>query len=335
MTSSDVSSSSDSALGSRVLSHWDEVEPIRRERGHIAASWRALTGERSVTVGVQRIEVDPGKWATPLHLENSEEEIFYVLAGSGVSLQWDGETTEAFAVGPGDCLVHLASEYAHTLLGGPEGIDVLAFGERHYPMGSAFLPRAGVSWGLGAWARTGDPEDHPWKREAEAGPPEVPELSARPSRIVNVDVVEPMISAKTSVRASWRDLGEAAGSLRTGLRLAAIEPGGLMAPPHCHSAEEEIFVVLDGAGELELWPSVRHGGERETYPLTTGSTIARPAGTHRAHSLRAGSEGMTVLAYGTREPNDISYYPRSGKVNLRGIGVIGRLDQLDYWEGED
>ena len=139
------------------LSHWDEIEPVRRERGHIAASWRALTGERSVTVGVQRIEIEPGRWSTPLHLENSEEEIFYVLSGTGVSLQWDGETTEAFAVGAGDCLVHLASEYAHTLLAGADGLDVLAFGERHYPMGSAFLPRAGVSWGLGAWTRVGGP----------------------------------------------------------------------------------------------------------------------------------------------------------------------------------
>ena len=335
MTSDGVTTDTDSVSSSRVIAHWDEVEPIRRERGHIAASWRGLTGDRSVTVGVQRIQIDPGRWATPLHMENSEEEIFYVLSGSGVSLQWDGETTEAFAVGEGDCLAHLASEHGHTLLGGPDGLDVLAFGERHYAMGSARLPRAGVSWGLGAWARTGDPEDHPWKREAEAGPPDVPELSPRPSRIVNVEATEPMVWAKTTVRSSWRDLGVAAGSLRTGLRLVTIEPGALMAPPHCHSAEEEIFVVLDGEGELELWPSRRYGGEHETYPLRTGCTIARPAGTHRAHALRAGSTGMTVLAYGTREPNDISYYPRSGKVNLRGIGVIGRLEQVDYWDGED
>jgi uncharacterized cupin superfamily protein len=327
--------SSNTETSSSVISHWDEIEPVRRERGHIAASWRSLTHDRSVTVGVQRIEVEPERWATPLHLENSEEEIFYVLSGTGISLQWDGETTEAFAVGAGDCLVHLASEHGHTLLAGAEGLDVLAFGERHYPMGSAFLPRAGVSWGLGAWARVGDPEDHPWKREAEAGPPEVPELSPRPARIVSAADVEPMVWARTTVRSAWRDLGRAAGSLRTGLRQTTIEPGALMAPPHCHAAEEEIFVVLDGDGELDLWPSVRWGGELETFPVRTGSTVARPAGTHRAHGLRAGPGGMTVLAYGTREANDISYYPRSGKVNLRGVGVIGRLEQLDYWDGED
>ncbi|MEP6893295.1 MAG: cupin domain-containing protein [Gaiellaceae bacterium] len=317
------------------VSHWDEIEGSRRERGHISATWRSLTGERSKIVGVQRIEIDPGKWATPLHLENSEEEIFYVLGGSGISLQWARSTTEAFEVGTGDCLVHLASEHAHTLRAGPDGLDILAFGERHYPVGSAYLPRAGVSWGLGAWTRVGDPEDHPWKREVEAGEPEVPELSPRPARIVNVSAVEPEMWAKTTVRSSWVNLTEVAVSERTGMSLVTAEPNAYMAPPHCHSAEEEIFVVLDGAGELELWPSARRGGELETFPLRPGSTVARPAGTGRAHAIRGGEAGISVLAYGTRDPNDICYYPRSGKISLRGVGVIGRIEQLDYHDGEE
>ena len=49
------------------------------ERGHIGGDWQSLTGDRSVTVGVKRIRVDPGKWSTPAHVENSEEEIFFVL----------------------------------------------------------------------------------------------------------------------------------------------------------------------------------------------------------------------------------------------------------------
>jgi uncharacterized cupin superfamily protein len=258
-----------------------------------------------------------------------------VLGGSGVSLQWDGERTEAFEVGEGDCLVHLPGEHAHTLRAGRDGLDVLAFGERHHAAGSAYLPRAGVSWGLLAWTRTGDPDEHPWKLEAEAGAPDVPELSARPRRIVNVSDVEARSFGSTTVRAAWRDLAGTAGSERTGMRLAVVEPGALMAPPHSHSSEEEIFVVLEGVGELELWPSPRYGGELETAPLVAGSVVARPAGTHRAHGIRAGDGQMTVLAYGTRHPNDIAFYPRSGKVNLRGVGVIGRIEQLDYWDGED
>lgn len=328
--------SSTIAASNEVVSHWDEIDPVTRQKGHISARWRGLAGHRSITVGVQRIEVDPGCWSTPLHREGSEEEIFYVLGGSGVSLQWDGERTEAFEVGPRDCLVHLASEHGHTLRAGPDGLDVLAFGERHYPVGTAYLPRAGVAWGLGAWARVGDPQNHPWKLEADAGPPELPEPSPRPQRIVNLAAVEPTSGfMRTTVRSTWHDLARAAGSERTGLRHVTVEPGALMAPPHSHSAEEEIFVVLEGDGELELWPSPRFGGEHVTFGLRAGCTVSRPAGTHRAHSLRAGAQGLTVLAYGTREPNDMTFYPRSGKVNLRGLGVIGRIQQLDYWDGEE
>ena len=296
--------------------------------------WQSLTGEESRWVGVQRIRVEPGMWSTPLHLEASEEEIFYVLAGTGISLQWDGSDEAAYEVGAGDCLVHLALEHAHTLQAGPDGLDVLAFGERHYAA-NTLLPRAGVSWLGPTWVLEGAADDHPWKREAAAGPPQVGDLAERPTRIVNVADVEAEARTGATVDREVRDLAQRAGSLKTGLRLFEVRPGKLLNPPHCHTAEEEIFVVLEGEGTLELWPHLRRGGEHEAHPVSRGSVIARPAGTGRAHTFRAGADGLTVLAYGTREPTDVTYYPRSGKVNLRGIGLITRLDVLDYWDGED
>jgi uncharacterized cupin superfamily protein len=62
--------------------------------------------------------------------------------------------------------------------------------------------------------------------------------------------------------------------------------------------------------------------------------ISRPPGTRISHSFRGGETGLTYLAYGTREPNDMCYYPRSNKVFLRGLGVIARLEQLAYSDGE-
>ena len=119
-----------------MITHWDDVEADHRERGHIAAAWQALTGANSVTAGVRRIAIDPGRWATPLHLEGSEEEIFYVLSGTGVSVQWDGGREEAFAVGPGDCLVHLALEHAHTIGAGDAfGAAFLAWLHDHVALG--------------------------------------------------------------------------------------------------------------------------------------------------------------------------------------------------------
>ena len=62
--------------------------------------------------------------------------------------------------------------------------------------------------------------------------------------------------------------------------------------------------------------------------------VARPPGTRISHFIRAGDEGAELLVYGTREPNDIAYYPRSNKVNIRGVGLIGRIEPLGYWDGE-
>ena len=87
-----------------------------------------------------------------------------------------------------------------------------------------------------------------------------------------------------------------------------------------------------GSGELLLWE--RDGVTEQ--PVRAGSVVVRPAGTGVAHAFRADDKGMTLLMYGPRDPNDVLYYPRSGKVFFRGIGLVTRLGEpLDYWEGED
>jgi len=308
------------------VAHWDETPTRRREAGHIGATWTDLgSAAGSVRVGLQRIAVDPGRWSTPAHSEGAEEEIFFVLGGSGLSWQ-DGEVYE---VGPGDVLVHLAQEEAHTLQGAPGGLDVLAFGQR-VPHGNTILPRAGVAW---AWpgfleAIPVSETEHPFLREAAAGEPEVGDPAARPSRIVNVAEVEPQAWGKGSrVQSERRNLGRAAGSLFTGLQHCTVAPGKWGQAPHCHSAEEELFVVLDGGGGVEL-------GEEE-HPPRRGTVVSRPAGTGVAHAFRAGEGGLVYLAYGTREPDDVCYYPRSNKLYFSGLGVIARLERLDYWDGEE
>jgi len=308
--------------------HWDDVEGNRRTVGHLDSTWFDLgSAAGSRDVGVCRIRVEPGGWSTPAHVEHGEEEIFYVVGGSGLSWQDEGPGEPAtHEVGPGDCLVHVATHELHTLRAGPDGLDVLAFGQRALS-GGAWLARAGVAWVGVTWASVGE-EPSPWDREAAAGPPDLPAgPSPRPATIVNAADVRGESRSGATVARERRDLGTAAGSVRTGMKLVSVEPGKLGVAPHCHSAEEEIFVVLDGSGELVL-------GEDE-HEVRAGHVIARPPGTGVAHTMRAGLDGLTYLAYGTRVPNDVCFYPRSGKVYFQGVGVIGRIEQLDYWDGED
>jgi uncharacterized cupin superfamily protein len=310
-----------------VIAHWDEAESGRAEAGHLGGLWTDLghaAGSR--TVGVNRIRVDPGKWSTPFHRQTAEEEIFYVLGGAGVCLLGGG----AFQVGPGDCIVHRPREL-HSLRAGDDGLDVLAFGTR-VRTEAAHLPRAGVSWLGGSWVEAGGGE-HPWAREAAAGEPELPELGARPETVVNLDDVD----GDDSEGGSWKLLARNAGADLAGLNWGRLNAGFEGAPPHLHSADEELFVVLEGEGTLELWPTpqrVRAGVEYEEVPLRAGNVISRPASSGIAHGFRAGPNGMTFLAYGTRNANDVCYYPRSNKIYFRGLGLIARLEDLDYDDGE-
>jgi len=64
--------------------------------------------------------------------------------------------------------------------------------------------------------------------------------------------------------------------------------------------------------------------------ILVADVIARPAATGVAHALRAGDEGLTYLAYGTSEPGDMCFYPQSGRVSLRGLGIALRSPEIDH-----
>jgi uncharacterized cupin superfamily protein len=308
------------------ITHFDDARARDFEVGHIRGHW-SLLGETagSVGVGVRRIQVPAGGWSTPAHEHGAEEEIFYVLAGRGLSWQ-DGRTSP---VGRGDCIVYMPRRGAHSLHA-LEDLDALAFGPRYSDEALGF-PRLGMSM-VGLRAVESGPgyiDGLPFQflREAELGPPELGEPGTRPPTVVNLSEVESRHFGRGPVSSQRRDLGQAAGSRRTGLQHYEVEPGRHAAPAHCHSLEEEIFIVLGGEGVLVL-------GEEET-PVRCGHVVARPPATGVAHMFRAGPEGLEFLAYGTREPGDMCFYPRSDKISFRGLGVVGRIERLDYWDGED
>ena len=69
--------------------------------------------------------------------------------------------------------------------------------------------------------------------------------------------------------------------------------------------------------------------------MKQGHVVAQARREPASRSLPAGESGLTLLAYGTRRSTDICYYPRSRKISFRGLGVIGQIEPLDYWEGEE
>jgi uncharacterized cupin superfamily protein len=309
------------------LTHLDDAPVFERELGHLRGRWTDLgSAAGCVNVGVRRIQVPDGGWSTPAHEHGREEEIFYIIAGRGIS--WHRRRTAE--VRAGDCIVYPAHRGAHTLHA-VEPVDLLAFGPREWDESVGF-PRLGMSL-VGSRAVESlpyivDRAPIQFVREAELGPPELPdEPGPRPDTIVNLDTVEPIRVERGRVARTRRRLSRAAGSETTGLQHVVVEPGRESGPQHCHSVEEEIFVILDGDGVLVL--------DKEEIPVRAGHVVGRPAATGVSHMFRAGDGGLTYLAYGTRDPADVCYYPRSNKIAFRGVGVIARLEGLDYWDGED
>jgi uncharacterized cupin superfamily protein len=202
---------------------------------------------------------------------------------------------------------------------------VLAFGGGSRT-GLTWLPRAQAWWNGPHWLPHDGPD--PFAAEEAAGPLEVPAPEAqRPPSIVALDdLPAEAFSGGGDVDAVRRELGDVLDSRRTGVGHLVVEPGALSGPPHCHAAEEELFVVLDGAGTLLL-------GDEE-HAVRAGSVVARPPGTGVSHAFRAGERPLTLLAFGTREPNDIVFYERSSKVALRGIKARFYVQRVEYWDGE-
>ena len=282
----------------------DEIRPREGGAGDIRFERRRLgAAAGTVRIGASLYEVPPLARQMPVHVHGDEEEIFYVLGGSGLSWQRD----QACEVGPGDVIVQVADRHPHTMLAGEHGLELLAFASGS-DTSITHLPRAGVMWCGPRWVPVDS--QHPFLAEAEAGPLDRPEPTPRPDNVVALDGVEPRTFGDSEVRG----LGRAGGAVKAGLNHVRLAPGAAGAPRHVHSLEEELFYVLEGSGTLLL-------GE-EQCPLRAGDVVARPPGTAVAHAIQASAgDSLTYLAYGTRHPGDSVYYPDTGQVWLRGLGV--------------
>ncbi len=312
------------------VAHWDQARAFEADLPPMRARWRDLgRAAGSVAVGVQRIDVAPGFQSTPPHAHGNAEEIFWVLEGAG--FLWMDDT--AWAIAPGDCIVHRPRTAPHTIVGGPDGVSVLAFGTRPGAEpglhGRSDMP---VTFGF----RSVRHPEHPWSLEAGRDVVDVSSPSPdRPRSVVTLAELEPdgRDRRHAGVDRTVTYAGSAAGAQLSGLSHFVVVPGALANVPHCHSAEEELFVVLDGDGTLELWDV--QAEIVGTAPVTPGSIVARPAGTAVSHAIRAGSDGLTMLGYSDYHPDDACFYPRSQKVALGGLGIRFRVTNVDYFDGEE
>lgn len=123
------------------------------------------------------------------------------------------------------------------------------------------------------------------------------------------------------------------GARQLGYNLTVVPPGKVQCPFHVHRAEEEMFLILEGEGEL------RFGDKR--YPIRKHDVIACPAGgAEVAHQIiNTGAAELRYLALSTLAPVEVCEYPDSGKVALftadGGLRKIFRAETtVDYYDRE-
>ena len=103
------------------------------------------------------------------------------------------------------------------------------------------------------------------------------------------------------VAMQWRFARDALHSRELGVSRFTYEPGGRMPWAHRHREQEEIYVVVGGAGRGSLDGEVVELGPWDVLRVAPG--VVR--------SFEAGPEGMDVICIGSRRPegNDGERFP--------------------------
>ncbi len=141
--------------------------------------------------------------------------------------------------------------------------------------------------------------------------------------------------------ASLASLAAPAGARHVGARLCVVPPGKSAWPFHCHHANDELFVILEGRGELRYGTSVHVFGANDVLVCPAG-------GVGTAHQIRnIGTENLRYLAVSSMREPDIMEYPDSGKWGAfagappggkaadRTFSSFVRDDaRVEYWDGE-
>ena len=128
---------------------------------------------------------------------------------------------------------------------------------------------------------------------------------------VNLDGVEFDDVEENGYYTSRRALFSAGiGARKLGYNLTELPPGKAQCPFHSHREEEEMFLILEGEGELRF-------GDRR-YKLRRHDVIACPTGgAEVAHQIvNTGTSTMRYLSLSSVSTTEVCEYPDSGKIGV-------------------
>lgn len=192
------------------------------------------------------------------------------------------------------------------------------------------MPNAAPPFTTGAEAKTVS-FANPWERMMTEQARELAEKLIRNFNTAHTEhqVRDPLYDTVCARLAT----GTAARKL--GASIDTVAPGKRSCPYHFHYAQEEMFIVLEGAGTLRV--------AGEMLPIQTGDVIFIPPGPEYPHQIiNTSAAPLKYLSIGTRETPEVVEYPDSGKYAALAtkqdgsrLHVVQRApNSVDYWDGE-
>jgi len=332
---------------------WDEVHsPTKKFHSFCRNISIALGGPRNTgTWGgghpfdLQIRRVPPGAAVCPYHLHLTQWELFVVLAGTGTvrtaEARTEVTTGEVFFHPPGSPhqLVNTSgADFEILIIADNPPIDgahypdsdkwavrppgkIFRLTEADYFDGEDTLPAAGTS-GFKLSPLSPFPAPAPFER-----------------RKIHPDAIawELFESPRKKFRGWSKELSFALGAVRntpTGLgghpfdlELQKLAPGESGCPFHSHASQWELYYLLSGSATVRA--------NSETATLHAGEVVLHPPG--EAHQITNASATEDLLFYVVADnpPVDYWHYPDSGKWGLRAPRKFFRMNEADYWDGEE
>ncbi|HEY0968204.1 MAG TPA: cupin domain-containing protein [Opitutaceae bacterium] len=280
--------------------------------------------------------LSPGKTGCPYHRHSSQWELFLIVAGHGTVRHRGGHQP----VKAGDAILQPPGA-AHQLINTSDGdLDYLLIADNplvdlwHYPDSN----KMGYRPGGGSFRP--DFVDY-WLDEDPAAPTSAEPKAGFPWADTRfVDTATLPWDLRASPRGKYashcrdislalggqRDVGVQGGGHPFDLQTRRVPAGAAICPLHAHTVQWECFIVVAGRATVRT-PTGR-------FPIGPGDVVLQPPGT--AHQVINDSPDEFVCHIVADNPAaDIFHYPDSGKWGIKPQRKFFRLNETDYFEGEE
>src|SRR5262245_61601674 len=122
------------------------------------------------------------------------------------------------------------------------------------------------------------------------------------------------------------DIGVAVGGHPFDVELVRLLPGAANFPFHSHAAQWELYLVRSGSGQVRT--------NEATVAIAAGDAFVCPPGD--AHQIiNTGSEDLLYYVIADNPPADVGFYPDSNKWFIKPQRRSFRLQEADYYAGEE